>query len=476
MARQATGQVVVDERGGRRTFAIRFRAYGRRHYRTLGAAEDGWTRERAESELENVLADVRRGYWQQEAPPAAEPLRRIPTFHEFASEWYAAKEPELAARTRVDYRWRLSNHLLPYFADHRLDAITVQEVDRYRAEKIRERDRVQRTRALGKTKRRPLSNESINKTLVLLAAVLEQAIEYGYLQANPARGRRRRLKAAVPARTFLHPAQVHALLAAAGRLDDQAPREGDCRRRQPLLATLTLAGLRVGEALNLRWRDVNLGAGHLQVADAKTPAGVRRVDLTPALRELLTEYRARARHTRPSDYVFATEPGYGRTRGRQGATAGGGRDDEANVRRLLARAVKAANDELADSQPIPAGLTPHSLRRTYISLQLAGGADVRYVMGQVGHTDPGLTLRIYAQVIDADRSHGAQVDELVGAAEWAATGSKTPFDGVQEADRGDPLDVENPAGAGLSERADEGTRTLDLLHGKHEGRNEKPHT
>lgn len=46
MARHATGQVVVRERQRGRLFALRFRAYGRRRYRTLGSAGDGWTRER----------------------------------------------------------------------------------------------------------------------------------------------------------------------------------------------------------------------------------------------------------------------------------------------------------------------------------------------------------------------------------------------------------------------------------------------
>jgi len=470
MARAAKGQIVVRTRvDGSRVFALRFRAYGRREFVTLGSTDDGWSRGRAEEELQNVLADVRRGTWRpRRDEPAPERLVPVPAFHEFASEWYAAKEPELAERTRVDYRWRLSNHLLPWFAKHRLSAITIEEVDRYRAFKVAERERIRKARERGDTTARPLSNESINKTLVLLAAILDVAVEYGHMPANPASGRRRRLKAATPARTFLHPPQVAALLAAAGRLDQEAPREGDSRRRQPLLATLALAGLRIGEALELRWRDVNLGAGRLDVTDAKTPAGVRRVDLTPALRELLTEYRARARHARPADYVFATEPGYGRRKGKTGSTDGGGRDDESNVRRLLARAVAAANGTLdgQEAQPIPAGLTPHSLRRTYISLQLAGGADVRYVMGQVGHTDPGLTLRIYAQVIDSDRGHGAHVDELVGAADWAPMGTGGRSDHDQEAESGEPLDAENPAVAGFSDEADEGIRTLDLLHGK----------
>lgn len=71
MARKATGQVVEREGKRGRTYALRFRAYGQRQYVTLGTAEEGWTRRKAELELENVLADVRRGIWR---PPEPEPV------------------------------------------------------------------------------------------------------------------------------------------------------------------------------------------------------------------------------------------------------------------------------------------------------------------------------------------------------------------------------------------------------------------
>jgi len=73
-----------------------------------------------------------------------------------------------------------------------------------------------------------------------------------------------------------------------------------------------------------------------------------------------------------------------------------------NVRnRVLARSIERASETLVehDRAPLPEGLTPHSLRRTYISLLLALGADVPYVMAQVGHADPKVTLAIYAQVM-----------------------------------------------------------------------------
>jgi integrase len=314
MARKATGTVVEPKDG--RAWAIRFRAYGKRRYLTLGPAEDGWTRERAEAELRHVLADVERGIWRPHEPEAVEAPREVPTFHEFAGEWYEGAAPGLRERTRIDYRWRLSSHLLPYFAEHRLDSITVEEVDRYRRAKEREREALRAARAkqeaLPPTERerlaRPLSDGTINKTIRLLAAILEQAVEYGYLARNPARGRKRLLRESKPSRSYLQPEQVAALLAAAGELDAEA-RSGDTGRRRLLLATLTLAGLRISEALDLRWRDANLGARRLRVAAAKTDAGVRTVDLTPTLAELLSEYRARTRHAESGDWVFPTAAG-----------------------------------------------------------------------------------------------------------------------------------------------------------------------
>jgi integrase len=94
------------------------------------------------------------------------------TFHEFASRWFEANRPGWAERTVSDYQWALSHHLLPYFADHRLTDITVEEVDRYRATKLHE----------GK-----LAPGQINKTLKRLSQILEVAEEYEHITRNPAR-------------------------------------------------------------------------------------------------------------------------------------------------------------------------------------------------------------------------------------------------------------------------------------------------
>lgn len=367
--------MIRRRKDGLLVYALRFRAYGRRRCVTLGTSEEGWTRAKAAEELQNVLADVRRGLW---APPrrgageqAASKQVEDPTFHEFAADWFKARRNEWRPSTRADYEWQLELHLLPYFAEHRLSEITVAEVDRYKATKVE----------AGK-----LSATSINKTLTRLAQIMDVAVEYGLIEKNPARGRGRRVKAAVPTRTYIDRAdQIESLLDAAGQLDlhGRGP-----KLRRPLLATLAFAGLRLGEALDLRCGSVDLASGTLRVADSKTPAGIREVELLPALRDELSTYKAGRRELSATDFVFAT--------------ASGARQNQANVRnRMLARSIEIANQirNKEGRSELPSGLTPHSLRRTYISLTLAIGEEVPFVMQQVGHVDPKVTLGIYARVM-----------------------------------------------------------------------------
>ncbi len=267
MPRKATGQVIEPSDG--RAWAIRFRAYGKRRYVALGTAEEGWNRKRAEAELRHVLADVERGIWRPYEPAQAPQVPEAPTFHEFASEWLENREPELRPKTVTSYRWQLSGHLLPHFARMHLDQIGPEDVDNYKATKLREG-------ALGPNQ--------INKSLGLLAMILDAAGDYGHVDParNPARGRRRRVKPNAPSRPTVEPEQLPSLLEAAGKL-------------RPILATMAGAGLRNGEVCALDWPDFDLGSGTLRVAASKTDAGVRHVDLPDALRKELAKHKLRAR-------------------------------------------------------------------------------------------------------------------------------------------------------------------------------------
>jgi integrase len=401
MARTATGVVVEDTRRRSPTFGLRFQAYGKRRYVTLGSREDGWTQAKAERELQHILADVERGKWQPIGREIIEAPREMPTFHEFASEWFERQKVEggrrgggLTAAGVADLEWRLSVHLLPFFKSIHVDAITVEDVDRYR---------------LAKVKAGKLNATSINKTLQVLSAVLEAACEYGHVSRNVAQGRRRRLPSVTPPRTSLDRAEhVTVLLDAAAELDAEA---GVARpQRRALLAVLTLAGLRISEALALCWRDVDLARGTLKVRQGKTAAAARTVNVLPVLGHELTAYRARV-DDGPDALVFGTRTGK--------------RQNPSNVsKRMLTKAVDRANATLAktDTELMPR-LTPHSLRRTFASLLYALGETPPYVMGQMGHTSPNLALAIYAREMNRRDGEPERLKALVEGGNWQRIGS-----------------------------------------------------
>jgi integrase len=79
---------------------------------------------------------------------------------------------------------------------------------------------------------------------------------------------------------------------------------------RPLVATLAGAGLRIGDAVALDWRDVNLATSTLRVGRSKTDAGSgREVDLPVGLVDELTEWKARSPRTAATEPVFVTRSG-----------------------------------------------------------------------------------------------------------------------------------------------------------------------
>lgn len=406
MARPPTGQIVERPGGHGVRYAIRFRAYGTRRYETLEVR----TRDEAEVALRHVLADVERGIWRPPQPaPTVEEPKPEQTVHEFASEWYRQRKLEgLAPRTLDDLRWALSGHLLAFFGSYPLSAVTPQLVDRFKFEKVAERQRLEKACEAAKARGekfadRGLSNRSINHVLQVLAQVFDAAVDYELIASNPATGKRRRLKAEQPARPWVEPEQLMALL-------NSAPGSG-----RLLLVLLAGCGLRIGEALALRWGDVDLGSGTLYVRKSKTAAGVREVHLTPAVREELVLWRSDARHW-VADLVLCTSTGP--------------RFWPSNLRRdVLFPAIGRANARLEQLGIAPIGrLTFHSLRRTYASLRCVCGDDPRYTADQLGHTDPKFTFRVYAQASKRrERLAPAQRQAFDEAIEWAQMGTSGDF-------------------------------------------------
>jgi integrase len=219
-----------------------------------------------------------------------------------------------------------------------------------------------------------------------------------------------------PAPVWLDSAEhIQALLDAAGELDRELNTQTP---RRAILSTLVFTGMRIGELIELRWRDVNLADGTITVRASKTDAGMRRIDVLPVLRDELATLKAGVR-AHADDRVFPTQRGNAM--------------NDSNVRnRMLAKAVERANKQLEkrDSVPLPEGLSPHKLRHTYTSLLTALGKDPREIMDQLGHTDPGFTFRVYGHGMRRDQASKDRLRALVGAdveahAEVSGTNSGT---------------------------------------------------
>jgi integrase len=377
---------------------MRFSAYGERRELKAGYEDEGWTREKAEEELAYVLEQVRRGDWKEPERNLALGRPDNPTFHEFATVWYDGIEPNLSKAGAADYLWQLQHHLLPFFKDHRLSEITVPEVDRYRRKKVAE----ERLRAT-----------SINKTISRLGQILDLAMEYHpeVVTANPARGRRRHVKAVKPERTFLEVDQVLVLLEAAGQLDEEAMSRGrnDHRHamRRPIIAALALSGPRNSELGRAVHSDLDFERRLIRY-DSKTPAGDRELPMVGSLHDELVAY-VDGRDCGSSALLFPT--------------ATGGRRDKDNLRnRIVGPVVRRANEILGkQGKPELRKITPHSFRRTFMSLMLAVGENPRDVMAWGGHSDPNVTMRIYAQVMRRGPESKKMAEELVGGM-WGNAG------------------------------------------------------
>jgi integrase len=424
--------------GRSKVFALRFRAYGRRRYLTLGTPEDGWTRGRGEEEMDVIRAEVDRGAW---VPP---PPRRLEwggggdgdgdgmLFGPFARAQVRRRRAEVRPATFAYWEWGLT-YLLPFFADWPLAKIDVWAVDAYRLQRLEESEDRRRRLAEGRPRTdalgrplRPLAATTINKTIEVLRWLLGLAVEYGWIDDNPAAGKKRQIKIEkAPAPHLGSAAQIVAVLDAAAELDADPGWQLD--GRLAVVATLVLAGLRVHELAALRWGDLDFENSLIHVRHSKTPAGIREVRMLPALRGLLLRHRDRRGRVAGAELVFRTLRGGPRTKD--------------NVRLRVLAPVLIRAEELLEERgrpSLPPGITPHSLRHTFASLLFVIGEDPVSVMCQLGHTDPTFTLRVYAHAMsrgpdERERLRGlAEGYEVVGEVEHEfERGHRHPGDGVE---------------------------------------------
>ena len=149
--------------------------------------------------------------------------------------------------------------------------------------------------------------QTVRNSWVLLSSILESAVEYGYLQANPARGVKFPQKALKQKPRLIAGDDFGKLLK---HLNEP---------HRTMVSLIAATGLRVGELLGLRWGALNLEIGSLAVRESvyegkfqspKTQRALRTIPLGPhavkALRSrIVTAWRGKGR----ADLVFGNRKG-----------------------------------------------------------------------------------------------------------------------------------------------------------------------
>jgi integrase len=346
---------------GRTVYDVRLRdPEGKAYKRTFRTKRD------AEAFAATQRTDRVRGAW-------IDPRKSDTTFAELAARWLTgnpAKRPTSLERDEAIIRL----HLLPELGPRAVGSISPADVQRVVNGWVQH-----------------YAPRTVHRHYDVLSAVMNTAVLEDLIARTPCRGIK--LPAVRHADRHIVTAEELGALAEALGPDYE------------LMAYLgAVLGLRQAECAGLRVGRIDFLRGTLTVAEQltrgrhgsmatgepKSDAGRRTLSVSPELMELLAAHLARrgldGRH--PDAFVFAAP--------------GGAPLDYTNWRRRIWKPATArAGLE---------GLTFHDLRRANATGLVAEGVDVRTAQARLGHSDPRLTLAVYAQATgDADRSAAARI-------------------------------------------------------------------
>ncbi len=309
-------------------------------------------------------------------------------FDDYAERWLetykgCTEDEDISPTTRAGYERAIRQHAIPHFRSMRMKDIYPREV----------REFIKHMRDGG------AKPPSVRNHMVAVKLLFATAHEDGDISSNPTQSLRKRKarSATQPKAKAMTRVELRLVLAA-------LPAQW-----RPFFTFLGQTGLRISEAIGLRWEDVELGSKrpHVKVRrqiykgverELKSAKSEREVPLTPGMVASLLELRGK-RYGGPHAPVWSTQ--HGRPL------------DAHNVRNRVLRPV-------ATELGLP-WVGFHTFRHTCATLLFAGGKDVVQVQTWLGHADPAFTLRTYISLKDEGVGSADFLDDALDGGNAVAT-------------------------------------------------------
>ena len=299
--------------------------------------------------------------------------------------WFETySKPSLREASAENYRNYIENHIIPHIGEIKLNKLTSLDIQRMYNE-TKTSGRVQRYKDM---KDLSVSNRLVRGMHMVLHGCLDQAMREGLLTKNPTNDckisklEKKEMK-------IIPPEQVGAYL-----------KEAENHGVLPMFYLELTSGLWRGELLALLWNDldiknrsisvskqVNAFKGELKVSRPKTENSIRTIVIPQKTVDLLIEEHAK--HP-DNPYMFPSP------------VTGGMYHPDA-VGRIHKKILKSAGIQ---------DIRFHDLRHTFATLAINSGADIKTLLGMLGHFSAGFTLDTYTH---ATRKMQMEAADKLGA-------------------------------------------------------------
>lgn len=339
----------------------------------------GETRKEAQDWLHKTRHQISRGLTLEGA--------KI-TFAEFLEEWLATKIHHVTAQTHSYYSQIIRDYIRPTLGRIRLIELNSRHIQRFYNQKVSE----------------GIGLRTVQKAHTIIHASLNSARKFSLIPFNPDDATHPP-KPKPRAMKFFNQEQVRLFLETAKDNDD---------RHYALYYLALVTGMRQGELLALKWENIDLSKGILNVKfnlkrlphggglvldKPKTKTSVRSIKLGQDTIDVLEAQKKLIAKERETKHEIWQEEGF------VFPSTVGTAIDPSNMLRYFRASLQAAN--------LPK-IRFHDLRHTAASLMLNNGVDVLVASQRLGHAQPSITLDVYGHLMPSMQSEAADLlDTLI---------------------------------------------------------------